>query len=144
MKTLKPILAVSIAALLQACVTSSAPLSDPPPASEIERVARLAHQKTYRRPAVNLRVGQLHQVPMFFDSNEWMVCVMTEQKTVGPTFDNAGNLLAAEGTAFRQSHALHLKLYDDGWGSGIFRRVEAGKIGQVEISDYCPASSRPW
>ena len=54
------------------------------------------------------------------------------------------NQLAAEGTAFRQSHALHLKLYTDGWGSGIYRRFESRKIGQVQISDYCPGSVDSW
>ena len=144
MKHFKPILAASVAALLQACVSSGAPLGDPPSAGEIEVVARNAHQQSYGRPPVDLRIGQLHQVPMFFDSNEWMVCVSHEARTLGPILDNRGTVLAPEGTTYRQSSALHLKLYDFGWGSGIYRRVEAGRIGQVEISDYCPASSQPW
>ena len=144
MKHFKPILAASVAALLQACVSSGAPLGEPPTAAEIEVVARNAHQQSYGRPPVDLRIGQLHQVPMFFDSNEWMVCVSHEARTLGPILDNRGTVLAPEGTTYRQSSALHLKLYDFGWGSGIYRRVEAGRIGQVEISDYCPASSQPW
>lgn len=137
-------LSAVIAALsLSACMASQ-PLGDPPSQSEIDRVARLAHQKTYGKPPTALQIGQLHRVPMFFDSEEYMVCVSTQERTLGPVFDNSGNQLAAEGTSFRQSHALHLKLYNDGWGSGIYRRFESRKIGQVLISDYCPGSVNSW
>ncbi len=137
-------LGLVVALAVAAGCMESQPLGEAPPAAEIERVAKLAHQKAYGGTPVGLQIGQVHRAPVFFDSDEFLICVTTREKTLGPTYDDAGALLAPSGTSFRQSHAMLMKVYGSTWGSGIYRNVEAGKIGQVQMRDYCPASERSW
>ena len=75
---------------------------------------------------------------------DYLVCVSPTENTIYTVYDNAGNLLAPVGTPFRQSYVMLLRDYGGsiGWGSGIFRRVEEGKIGHVKLLTVCPPSER--
>ena len=142
MRKFGPLTAILAAANLTACVENT-PLGDPPPSEEVMRVAQLSHKNTYGRPAVGLRIVQIHRTNVFFEREDYLVCVTTQEKTEAPRYNNAGELVVPIGTTYRRSHALLMREYSDGWGAGVYRRVEAGKIGGVQMSDYCPPSERP-
>jgi len=114
-----------------------------PDASVIRSVAVDAYQHSFRRAEADLRIGTVQQVNAFIGTQpDFFICVSTTEKTVYSVYDNSGNMIAPVGTLFRQSYVMQMREYPWGWGSGIFRRVEEGKIGLVRLLDVCPPSDR--
>lgn len=144
MRHLRTSVASVVVALLAACGGPSEPLGEPPSPAELKQIAIASYQSTRGRVPENLNVGQLHRVLVFAEREDYLLCVTTRERSAAAAFDNDGNQLAAAGAAFTQSSVILLREYSYGWGSGIYRNVENGKIGRVEISDYCPTSGRAW
>ena len=116
-----------------------------PDATTVKALAIDAYQNTQHRAPTGLRVGNAQQANTFIGlPPDYLVCVSTTENTIYSVYDNAGNLLAPVGTPFRQSYVMLLRDYGGttGWGSGIFRRVEEGKIGHVKLLTVCPPSER--
>ncbi len=129
----------------QTSTTADAPARPFPDATGLAAIAQDAYFTTMQHSPKNLQVGDVQQARTFIGlPPDYLVCVSATENTVYSVYDNAGNLVAPAGVPFRQSYVMLVRDYGDptGWGSGIFRRVEEGKIGHVEMRSVCPPSER--
>ncbi len=149
MKTLVLMVAVSI--VLAGCeidntgASGGSPARPFPDTSTVRSIAINGYQATRHQTPIGLRVGSVQQANAFIGlPPDYLVCVSTTENTVYSVYDNAGNLVAPAGVPFRQSYVMLVRDYPHlgGWASGVFRRVEEGKIGHIYMTSVCPPSER--
>ncbi len=129
----------------QTSAAANAPTRLFPDANQLKSIAVNGYQATRHQAPSNLRVGSVQQANAFIGLPlDYLVCVTATENTVYSVYDNAGNLIAPAGVPFRQSYVMLVRDYPHlgGWASGVFRRVEEGKIGHVEMLSVCPPSER--
>ena len=129
----------------QTSATASAPARLFPDASQLMSIAVNGYQVTRHQAPTNLRVGSVQQANAFIGlPPDYLVCVTATENTVYSVYDHAGNLIAPAGVPFRQSYVMLVRDYPHlgGWASGVFRRIEEGKIGSVKMLSVCPPSER--
>lgn len=149
MKTL--VLMVGVLGVLAGCemdntgASGESPARPFPDASTVKSIAIRGYQATRHQAPAGLRVDSVQQANAFIGlPPDHLVCVSTTENTVYSVYDNAGNLVAPAGVPFRQSYVMLVRDYPHlgGWASGVFRRVEEGKIGHIDLTSVCPPSER--
>jgi len=146
--TFKPVLAAAImATCLSGCMTPTDPVGPAgettvlPNSSQLRAIALDAYQHRIGKNPKDLTVHQPQLAPVFAGRNDYLVCVTTTERRPYSGYDTSGRIVKPAGSPFRQSFVMLIREYDGAWSSGIFREVEAGKIGRLQASDYCPAST---
>ena len=123
---------------------SQAAPSTPPDSATIRAVATQSYQNALHKGVTDLRIGSVQLVQAFYTlPPDYIVCVTTKDREVNPTYNNSGQLIRPVGTPYRQSWAMLMREYSGtGWGAGVFRQVDRGKIGRIELLTVCPPSER--
>jgi len=140
------LLAAAALTLISGCATdlptTNEPLA-PPQAETVRSIAINAYRNTMHRAETNLQITKVQQITVFVGiSTDFLVCVSTTETFTGNWYNNAGQVTRHVDDPYTQSWVMLMREYPQGWGSGIFRRVEEGKIGHVRMADVCPASQQ--
>lgn len=138
---IKPFFLVTAAAFLSACnspATKTDTMSVTPLTTEekIELVTN-AHKFAFGSEPKNLTVGPTQVVNVFRSQKDFVFCSTHTAKTLGPLYNNSGELIQPKGAEFTQKMAVMARVYDGDWGAGLYKRVEETKFGSIKTTDIC-------
>ncbi len=132
---------VAILALSGCAMAEYKSKEDLPPLPSMAVIEDVA-TRAYGRPGPkDLKIVKVGQAEVIWP-NDWdhYVCLTTTEPHTGTLLSNSGEVLRRPGEPKTQSWFMTFRLYNDGWGAGLFRRIYASgtRVGSRNASELCP------
>jgi len=132
--------------VLGGCINAGIPstqaeLPPPPPLSLVEQMMTSSYNYNGVAELYNVNITRLAP-DNFIGRNQWdyFACATLTVERLYAGYRSDGSVVEAIGSPRDLNYVMHLRQYDTGWGSGIFRRTGEGvKLGRRQTLDLCPA-----